>query len=77
MGLALPGIEGKQAMEDARLLKTKEVAALFQVAAVTVDRLRKDGKLGFVRISGKTHGAVRFRKSDLEDYLAGKVRTGG
>ena len=49
------------------LLTRKDVAKLFQVSTLTVIRLEAAGKLPAVRLGA---GTVRYRKSDIERFIA-------
>jgi excisionase family DNA binding protein len=51
---------------------TKELAALLQVAEMTIYRLVKRGELPSYMIGS----AMRFRRDDIEEYLQ-KCRTAG
>jgi excisionase family DNA binding protein len=48
-------------------LTRKDVAKLFQVSTLTVIRLEAAGKLPAVRLGA---GTVRYRKSDIERFIA-------
>ena len=49
------------------LLTRKQVAALFQVSPLTVIRMENEGKLPAIRLGA---GSVRYRKVDVEAYIA-------
>lgn len=53
-------------ISDMQLMDGKQVAKLLNCSEATISRLRSSGQLSFVRIGRQ----VRFRDSDLTDYLA-------
>ena len=56
-----------------RLLTTKEAAAYLGVSAAFLERDRWAGaRIAFVRIGSR---AVRYRLGELENYVAGQLRT--
>ena len=56
-----------------RLLTTKEAAAYLGVSASFLERDRWAGaRIPFVRIGSR---AVRYRLCELENYVAGQIRT--
>ncbi len=56
-----------------RLLTTKEAAAYLGVSAAFLERDRWAGaRIPFVRIGSR---AVRYRLGELENYVAGQLRT--
>ena len=57
-------------MEMERLLRPGEAAEFLQVNRSTIWRFQKDGLLTFIRIGN----SVRFRRSDLEDFVAAGER---
>jgi excisionase family DNA binding protein len=54
------------------LLTRKDVAELFQVTTMTVFRLEQDGKLPAIRLGA---GTVRYRRSDVEKFIAASLAT--
>lgn len=57
-------------METPEILTTPEAAALVRLSKPTLERLRVQG--GGPRYV-KMHGAVRYRRSDLDEWLASRV----
>ncbi len=56
-----------------RLLTTKEAAAYLGISAAFLERDRWAGaRIPFVRIGSR---AVRYRLGELENYVAGQIRT--
>ena len=56
-----------------RLLTTKEAAAYLGVSAAFLERDRWAGaRIPFVRVGSR---AVRYRLGELENYVAGQLRT--
>jgi hypothetical protein len=53
-------------------LSRKDLASRWTVSVRTIDRLRKDGRLPWVDLSGGAGARpiVRFRLRDVEDYEA-------
>ena len=57
-------------MPDERLLTAREVAELLGVSTETVLRWTRAGDLPAIRLPG---GAIRYRPSELEAWLAGRA----
>jgi excisionase family DNA binding protein len=55
------------------LLTLEEAARLLGVSKITLRRWTRAGSLGCVRVGER--GDRRFRREDLEDYVAVRVRT--
>ncbi len=71
--------ELKQIVEDLRReycdLKTraapisfseKELAAYFEISLITMERIRRDGKISYTRVGGKIH----YTRAHVEEFLA-------
>jgi len=52
------------------LMTRKQVAALFGVSTITIIRLQESGKLPAVRIGA---GSIRYRRSDVEQFIAKSI----
>ena len=52
------------------LLTSKEVAQKFKLGVETITKLRKSGQLPAIRLGQNT---IRFRQSDVEEFLASHV----
>lgn len=55
-----------QSVEDDRLFTRAEVAEYLSIGKTLVERLRRQGRLPSIRISGK---CIRYRKSDCDLLL--------
>ena len=55
------------------LLNRKQVAQLFGVSPITVIRLQEAGKLPVVKIGA---GSVRYRRADIERFIADSTKEG-
>ena len=57
------------------LLSPKEVCSRLKIKMPTLQKWRVDG-LGpkFIKLEGGRNAAVRYHESDLEDYIASRLR---
>jgi excisionase family DNA binding protein len=55
------------------LLNRKQVAQLFGVSPITVIRLQEAGKLPVVQIGA---GSIRYRRADIERFIADSTKAG-
>jgi excisionase family DNA binding protein len=52
-------------LSEKKLLNKKEAANILNISVVTVDRLRKEGKLRYRQIGN----CIRFSLNDIEDFI--------
>ena len=59
---------------EKEMLTLEEAAQLLGVSKITLRRWTSDGKLTHIRVGERRDR--RFRRTDLEDYLARRIRQG-
>lgn len=69
-------MSGDTAQQADSLLNKKQAASFFDISAGTLERLMRDG-LPYIKLTPGAAGAVRFRLSDLADFVESRrVRSG-
>jgi predicted DNA-binding transcriptional regulator AlpA len=61
--------------DGSRLLRTAEVAELFDLAPTTLEHWRLEGKgPRYIKLGDRDRGAVRYRAEDVAAYLDERVK---
>jgi excisionase family DNA binding protein len=56
-----------------RLLRPDEAGAILGITADAIRRLARDGRIAHVKLGEKDGGRMRFRPSDLQAFIDGRV----